>query len=54
MVHPGKPMEVLENKTVNGRVMDGSGDAVEQDVGGWVLMPVSHWEAIKRQLDKTP
>jgi hypothetical protein len=30
----------------------GSGDAVKQDVGGWVMMPVDHWEAIKRNLEK--
>ncbi|MCY3019528.1 MAG: hypothetical protein NTW87_10940 [Planctomycetota bacterium] len=45
-------MQVLENTTVKGRVLDGSGDAVEQDIGGWVVMPSDHWEAVKRNLEK--
>ncbi len=40
----------MENKTVKIRVIDGSGDAVKQDIGGWVVMPPSHWEVIKKQL----
>jgi len=52
LVHPGKPLVVLENKAVKARVLDGSGDAVKQDVGGWVMMPPEHWEAVKRKLEK--
>jgi hypothetical protein len=52
ILHPGRPMQVLENKMLKGRVLDGSGDAVEQDVGGWVMMPFSHFEAVKRNLER--
>ena len=52
ILHPGRPMVVLENVKLKGRVVDGSGDAVEQDVGGWLMMDPSHWEAVKRGLEK--
>jgi hypothetical protein len=52
LVHTGRPLEVLENANVKGRVLDGSGAAVQQDVGGWVMMPPDHWDAVKKQLEK--
>ena len=52
VMHPGRPMQVLENATVKGRVLDGSGDAVKQDIGGWIMQPPDHWEAVKRNLEK--
>lgn len=51
-MHPGRPMQVLENTKVKGRVLDGSGDAVEQDIGGWIMQPPDHWEAVKRNLER--
>lgn len=45
-------MQALENTTVKGRLIDGSGKAVEQDVGGWIFMPPSHWELIKKEVEK--
>jgi len=50
IVNAGKPLEVLENTTVRGRVLDGSGDVVYQDVGGWIMMPPAHWETLKAEL----
>lgn len=50
VVVPGRPMEVLGDVEVEGRVLDGSGDAVKQQVGGWVMMPPSHWAAIRERL----
>jgi len=44
-------MQVLENAKVKGRAIDGSGDAVEQDMGGWIAMPSDHWESVKRNLE---
>jgi len=44
-------MQILENKAVRGRVLDGGGDAVEQDIGGWITMPPDHWDAVKRKLE---
>ncbi len=52
ILHPGLPMQVLENSKMKGRTLDGTGDAVQQEVGGWIMMPPSHWEAIKRNLEK--
>lgn len=54
IMHPGKPVQVLENKTLRIRTLDGSGDAVTQDVGGWVAMPESHWQAVNKELEKKP
>lgn len=54
ILHPGKPIEILDAARVRGRVLDGTGDAVLQDVGGWVCMPPEHWEAVKRALEQKP
>ena len=51
VMHPGRPLQILENVTVKGRILDGDGDAVEQDVGGWVVMPPDHWAAVQRSLE---
>ena len=48
VIHPGRPLQILQNKKVTGRVLDGSGDAVDQDIGGWVAMPMGHWQAVQR------
>lgn len=45
-------MQALENTKVKGRLIDGSGKAIEQDVGGWVMMPNSHWEMVKKEIEK--
>ncbi|MBE7466819.1 MAG: hypothetical protein HS116_25390 [Planctomycetes bacterium] len=52
ILHAGRPMDVLENRKVKGRAKDGSGEAVEQDIGGWVAMPADHWDAVKRALEQ--
>ncbi len=54
IVHPGKPLQVLSQAKVKARLLDGSGDAVEQDIGGWICLPPDHWDAIKRALESTP
>jgi len=51
VLHAGRPMQLLENANVKGRVLDGSGDAVQQDIGGWIAMPNDHWESVKRNLE---
>lgn len=51
IIHPGRPLVVLDQVTVAGRVMDGTGDAVKQDVGGWVMMPPDHWDSVKKALE---
>lgn len=52
VMHPGRPLQVLENKTVKGRALEDNGSAVEQDIGGWVAMPPDHWETVKKELEK--
>lgn len=51
IVHPGKPLQILEPAKVKARLLDGTGDPVTQDIGGWVCLPPEHWEAIKRALE---
>ena len=48
LVHPGRPIQILDKAVIRGRVLDGTGDAVRQDVGGWVCMPMDHFDALKR------
>ena len=52
IMHPGRPVQVLQNKALKARTLDGSGDAVEQDLGGWIAMPSDHWAVVKKQLEK--
>ena len=52
IIHPGKPAQVLENKGLVVKTLDGQGNPVVQDVGGWVAMPPDHWAAIKAALEK--
>jgi hypothetical protein len=49
IVHPGKPLQIVKNQVVTARVLDGGTDApVLQDVGGWIVMPIEHFDALKR------
>jgi len=51
IVKPGLPVEILENSTVRCRVLkDETGDAVNQDIGGWIAMPPEHWESVKKEI----
>ena len=52
IVETGAPCQVLENKTVKVRALKGEGDPVQQDIGGWVAMPESHWKKIKQVLEE--
>ena len=52
LIHPGQPLRVLENVTLSGERLDGGGIATH-DVGGWVMMPPSHWVVIKGILEKS-
>ncbi len=51
IVYPGKPLEVVESAKVKGIVLDGTGDAVTQDIGGWIVMPKEHFSALKRAVE---
>lgn len=52
IAHPGKPVQVLENKDLVVRTLDGQGSPIVKDVGGWVAMPLDHWTALKTVLEK--
>jgi hypothetical protein len=53
IVKPGLPCQVLENQKLRVKPLNGSADSVEQDIGGWVCMPPSHWEVIKPILEES-
>jgi len=36
---------------MKGQTQDGT--EVEQDVGGWIMMPPGHWEVIQRHLQQS-
>lgn len=50
IVYPGRPLQIVKNQVVTGRILEGGGTEapVFQDVGGWVAMPVEHFDALKR------
>lgn len=45
-------MQCVSPSTVSGKLLDGTGDVAEQNVGGWIMMPKQHWDAVQRALDK--
>ena len=47
LIHPGQPLRVMENVTVEGERLDGGG-AASHDVGGWIMMPPDHWAAVEK------
>jgi len=51
LVTPGNPILILENRTLEGRRLDGGGVA-SFDVGGWVAMPEEHFHALKRAAER--
>ena len=60
IAHPGRPGKVLENKKVTVKP-EGASQPIQQDIGGWEVMPRDHFDALMRavdgaksQLPKTP
>lgn len=51
IVEAGRPGVVLENVTVRFRQLADDGQVVRQDIGGWVAMPMSHWEQVRAVLE---
>jgi hypothetical protein len=49
LIHPGQPLRVMKNLTVPGERLDGGG-AAEHDIGGWIVMPPSHWAEVEKLL----
>ncbi len=53
IVKPGLPVEILESKVLRCRlVKDEKGDAVKQDVGGWIAMHPDHWDSVKKEIER--
>jgi hypothetical protein len=48
IVHPGRPLQIVKNQVVTGRILEGGGTEapVLQDVGGWIVMPEEHFRAL--------
>jgi len=47
----GDALLIVENKTVVGvPLKDPSLGEVKRDIGGWVTMPLTHWERVKDAL----
>lgn len=56
IVYPGKPLQALENQVVTGRLLNDAADGapVKQNVGGWVFMPIEHFQALSRAAGIVP
>jgi len=52
IVRAGNPVKIIENRALKCQTLTG-GNAVKQDVGGWVAMPEEHWLAVKRKLEES-
>jgi hypothetical protein len=50
IAHPGKPGKVLENKKVTVKP-EGASQPIQQDIGGWEVMPRDHFDALMRAAD---
>ncbi len=53
IVHPGQPLQILENVTVTARRL-GDDTHVEQDIGGWIAMPRSHFDTLAQAAGLAP
>jgi hypothetical protein len=53
VLHPGRPIKILRNYTVDARPLaDEQAKPAEVDVGGWVAMPPDHWDAVQDRILK--
>lgn len=54
IVNAGVPIECLQQVTVKCHVLKDSGETniIEQDVGGWIMMPPDHWKSIKSEIQR--
>ena len=54
IINPGSPCVVLENKETLVRPLTAPEDTKpeKQDIGGWVTMPFTHWDVIKKKLEE--
>jgi len=51
LVYPGYPGKVMNNVTVT--ILPATGEStVQQDIGGWVVMPQEHFDALKRAVEE--
>ena len=50
IANPGQPGKVMKNRKVT-VLPEGASQPVEQDVGGWQVMPSEHFKALMRAVD---
>jgi hypothetical protein len=51
ILHPGRPVRILRNVTVDARPLaDEQAKPAKVDVGGWVAMPPDHWDALQARI----
>lgn len=51
VAHPGQPGQVVENTQVL-LMPAGASQPVKQDIGGWMVMPQDHFDALMNKLKK--
>lgn len=54
LLKAGQPVQVLENRTVKARPLNGPEQVVRVDVGGWVAMPPEHFDELMGLLTGKP
>lgn len=52
IARPGHPGTVVENVKVK-LMADGASQPVEQDIGGWIVMPKEHFDALMRAVERS-
>jgi hypothetical protein len=53
LVYPGYPGKVMDNVTVT--ILPATGEStVKQNIGGWIVMPQEHFDALKRAVERRP
>lgn len=54
LLKAGQPVQVLENRTVKARPLNGPDQVVRVDIGGWVAMPPEHFDELMGLLTGKP
>jgi len=53
IMRPGDAMMITENIKVKGKLLkDPKAGEVKQDIGGWMAMPLNHWEIVKEEIKR--
>lgn len=53
ILHPGRPINILRNYTVEARpLQDEQATPAKVDIGGWVAMPPDHWKEVTDSINR--